>query len=489
MTYAPTDEQQSVIDAFAAGKTLAVEAGAGTGKTSTLLFLADELGGRSGQYVAFNKAIVVEAEQKFPAGVRANTAHSLAFRAVGRRFARRLKARRQRNDELADLLGIDAIHVSDRVLPSDYLAGLVLNGITNFCRTTDPRPTSRHIGFVEGIDAPGEFTNNNALSAELESYLTEAWVDLTNPAGVLPYKHDHYLKLWQLSSPRIDADVIFFDEAQDANPVLSDIVSQQSHAQIVWVGDSQQQLYDWTGAINSLAKVEVDERLYLSQSFRFGEAVAEAANEVLALLDTPLRLRGLPTIPSTVGYVESPNACLYRTNAGVVKEAIEVVRNGGRPYVVGGTEEVVKFAKSAGALKSGRPAFHPDLACFRTWDEVTAYVKDAPQGSELRLLVGLVNQIGVPDLINTLDGLPRSPKGATVTLSTAHKSKGKEWPSVRLGDDYREHDPANDAPLSDAEWRLLYVAVTRAQNNLDRSAVKALESIANTAADTDTEEV
>ena len=86
----PTSEQQAIIDAYKSGGNLVVEAGAGTGKTSTLRLLAAAAPGRRGIYVAYNRAIADDAKRSFPANVTCATAHSLAFRAVGRRFAHRL---------------------------------------------------------------------------------------------------------------------------------------------------------------------------------------------------------------------------------------------------------------------------------------------------------------------------------------------------------------------------------------------------------------
>jgi Rad3-related DNA helicase len=86
MALTPTAEQARARDLFTAGGDLVIEAGAGTGKTSTLTLLADAAPrGALGQYVAFNKAIVADAGSKMPGHVNASTAHSLAFRAVGRR--------------------------------------------------------------------------------------------------------------------------------------------------------------------------------------------------------------------------------------------------------------------------------------------------------------------------------------------------------------------------------------------------------------------
>jgi Rad3-related DNA helicase len=77
----PTGEQLAVIDACAAGTSLVVEAGAGTGKTSTLLMAAIAMDDRRGIYLAYNRATAQAARRRFPASVTCVTAHALAYRA------------------------------------------------------------------------------------------------------------------------------------------------------------------------------------------------------------------------------------------------------------------------------------------------------------------------------------------------------------------------------------------------------------------------
>lgn len=81
-----TDEQQDAVDEFLTERDVKVIAYAGSGKTSTLIEMAKADECRSGLYLAFNKRIAGEAGQKFPANVRASTAHSLAFRQIRRDF-------------------------------------------------------------------------------------------------------------------------------------------------------------------------------------------------------------------------------------------------------------------------------------------------------------------------------------------------------------------------------------------------------------------
>ena len=73
---------------------------------------------------------------------------------------------------------------------------------------------------------PGLYTREclAVLREALPPLAATAWDDLTSTDGQLRFDHDVYLKLWQLSGPRLPADYLFLDEAQDANPVIASIV-------------------------------------------------------------------------------------------------------------------------------------------------------------------------------------------------------------------------------------------------------------------------
>lgn len=478
--FTPTAEQQDALEKFATGRSLVIEAGAGTGKTSTLRLLAQSTP-RKGQYIAFNKAIVVEAESKMPGTVNCSTAHSLAYRAVGKQFGTRLRtSQRMRAHDIARMVGLDAMVVTTEMgrkpLAAGFLAGLANRAISRFCQTADPAPTAKHVPYVDGIDLPHSdgrrrYENNDLVAAAVADVLPAMWKDLTDPHGRLPYKHEHYLKAWQLRGPKIDADYILFDEAQDANPVMRAIVMAQTHAQIVWVGDSQQQIYAWNGAVNALAAVEGAERSFLSQSFRFGPEVAGVANIVLGWLDAELRLVGSPDIASVVAEVAEPDAILCRTNAKALDTLLGHQASGYKVHLVGGGKDIVDFAKGARDLMAGRKSYLADLACFDTWSEVTEYVRNDAEGSDLRMLVQLVEEYGVDVILAALGNMvPEA--AADVVVSTAHRAKGREWNSVQLAEDLGSK-PEEGLPGED-ELRLLYVAATRARLELDVSAVQLL---------------
>lgn len=88
MSYSDTSEQVAVI--AWKGERLVVTAFAGTGKTSTLRRYAEENPTERMLYVAYNRAIRDEAEQKFPFNVTCKTSHQLAWPTVGKHYSHRL---------------------------------------------------------------------------------------------------------------------------------------------------------------------------------------------------------------------------------------------------------------------------------------------------------------------------------------------------------------------------------------------------------------
>ena len=59
--YPLTDEQQECVEFAVSGCSLKVEAGAGSGKTSTLTAISNHMGARKGLYLAFNTSVIKDA--------------------------------------------------------------------------------------------------------------------------------------------------------------------------------------------------------------------------------------------------------------------------------------------------------------------------------------------------------------------------------------------------------------------------------------------
>ncbi|MCG8971337.1 UvrD-helicase domain-containing protein [Streptomyces sp. CL12-4] len=469
-----TPEQTAAADAFRNGDHLCLQAGAGTGKTTTLNLLARTTR-RQGRYLAYNRAIAQEAAARFPSNINCKTAHALAYAAVGHRYSGRLNAPRRPAWQSGQTLGItNAIRIDDREVTQKALSNATLRTVSRFCHSADPVITPHHVPRLRGLEAPDLHAQ---LASHIVPYARKAWADLQHPDdGAVRFDHDHYLKIWALTQPVLAADFLLLDEAQDTNPVVEQIfLAQRDHAQLVMVGDSAQAIYQWRGAKDVMTSFD-GTRLALSQSFRFGPPLAAEANRWLHLADAPIRLTGSPAIPSELGPVTQPDAVLCRTNVGAMAQVMALMAAGCRVALAGGGEALQTLARAARDLKEGRRTHHPELTLFTHWGDLQDYAAHDPAGRDLQPLVNLVDTHGTDAILTAVARLVPEPQ-AQATVSTAHKAKGREWPRVLIADDFTPAEnstcasapsaPPAPAPIDDAEARLAYVAVTRARQRLD----------------------
>lgn len=479
-----TAEQVHIHDLFRTGKPLRIRAGAGTGKTTTLIQLADILGqqDRAGLYIAFNKSIATEAQSKFPSHIRCSTAHALAYRGIlNTRHAPLLDKMRtgkrvpisQTQIELnilaANVIGYDG---RTRKLSGYQIARHTSRTIDEFCKTANETITPQHVPTMPGLSTAG----HRQLVDIVLPYAHQGWTDLTDPHGrALAFGHGHYLKLWALTHPRIGRDgaALFLDEAQDTSPVLASIIAEQNHLQRVVVGDSAQAIYRFTGAASFMTDDAIPGSLEgrLTQSWRFGQAVADEANHLLARIGDDMRLSGNPGITSRIDHaLANPDVVLTRTNGRAIEHVMAGQRAGRKVHLIGDHRYAIAFCESAELLRSGKRAAADDLTAFSSWPQVVQYAADSPDAADWKVLVKLIETHGVPTLRRALEHTADEQQ-ADMVVATAHKAKGREWGRVILDDDLavavekadEGHDPAQ---LRD-ELMLGYVAVTRAQHALN----------------------
>ncbi|MEU3341962.1 UvrD-helicase domain-containing protein [Streptomyces sp. NPDC006668] len=467
-TLTPTDEQHAAVTAFTTGRNLVLQAGAGTGKTSTLELLAASDHRRHGLYLAFNRAIKEAAARRFPPRVKCRTGHGLAYAAFGYRYRHRFGGARIPAWKTAELLGLtQKLTVNERVFENTSLAYIAKQTVLRYCQSADKEIDTKHVPLQRGAEDPAV---HRVLATTVLPYAQHAWNDVRDPAGSkLKVEHDHYLKVWQLSDPHISADYILLDEAQDTNPALEYVLNlQRGHAQIVLVGDSAQQIYSWRGARDIMTDFD-GTHLTLTQSFRFGPALAAEANRWLSLTRSPLRLSGHQATTTRLEKLEEPDVVLCRTNGGAMAEVLHQMEAGRRVAMAGGGGALRSLASAAQDLKNGHGTRHPELYLFRSWGEVQDYAENDPAGADLLPWVELVDELGTEAVLAAVDQLG-SETSADVTVSTVHKAKGREWPAVRIGEDFtppEEDDLGRPGRIPRSEARLAYVAVTRARYRLD----------------------
>ena len=463
-----TEEQMTIVARARAGQSLRVLALAGTGKTSTLVEIANAVPLR-GLYLAFNRAIAEEARRRFPRHVVVKTAHAFAYASFGRQFqnqgrienstwALRQAILERYGSSLATIAGPQNLSNS---------SFSVLRTLNAFLSSAAPCPSLEHV--------PLEVSAGATAIVQLTQSIFAAMTDLNES---FPTNHDAYLKAWALTNPTLPCKILYFDEAQDANPVLLDLVQRQTHVQRIWVGDENQAIYSFRLAINALQSIDLP-AYPLTQSWRFGPKVAKVANAILWAKDETLRVRGRPdrddrVVVKSEGQV--PDVVLARTNAGLFEEAVAILSRlqpADRIAFVGGIEEVNNMVLAAYDPCAKGKTKHPGFRFFRKWDELQNIVESG-QGGGFGPFVKLVERHGneIPSMSEALKAVAvADERDARVVFSTVHRYKGKEAPIVRLAGDFPEFCGFNRktrrTEFRFEEANLAYVAVTRAERILD----------------------
>lgn len=459
---------------------LVIEAAAGSGKTSTLELLAKYKPDRRGLYLAFNKSIADDARRRFAGtGVNSLTMHSLALRATPDAFRERLSGAPRFTPwgVIAQRVGIDEDYVfagdeqtSVRRVRRESLTRAAQDTAARFMRSADFELSRKHVQLPKSLVVSGEAAKDRLADTILE-FASTIWADFANPDGVLPYKHDAYLKLYQLSKPQLGVSFVALDEAQDADELMLDIIRSQEGVQRILVGDRAQAIYSWRGAVNSMDSFPEANRARLTRSWRFGQTIADEAQKWLDLLGSDMRILGSPGVSSAVapsiGYRDT-EAVVCRTNGGAIGEVFDALEEGRRVGVAGErkAEELQKLAKAAVELQEKGKTRHADFQVFSSWDEVVE-LSETEDGKEFAPLVKVIDRFGGKRVVAALDRC--SVQGADLIVSTAHIAKGLEWGSVRIADDFPEprmNKELQRKELKAEEARLAYVTVTRAKRLL-----------------------
>lgn len=491
----PTHEQDAVATeaaALRAGEVLKVIAFAGAGKTSTLKEIANRRSDR-GIYLAFNASIAEEAGRKMlGTSCSSKTMHSLAHGAVIRQGGGKLI----KMDGKTVMEGVQVDRYNFARVPgwtSYRLAQLVKRTLANFCASADPFVTESHAeeALKESLGDPAVIRDRDRRERAQEGLAkfarpaAQAAQDFWNSLVARnEHSHDTYLKVLDLEdSTRRDAfrgfKYVLLDEAQDLNPVQRSIV-EKTGLPLVAVGDPYQQIYSWRGAQNALDLLP-GKSLYLTQSFRFGEKIASVAREILAARPDggpEHKLSGTERSEPIRSWNGPVGAFICRTNMGVLETGLKAAKTSKHPIYIDNFDQIVTDVRVARALHSGeRPREQSQkLASFTSFAEMEL---EAEAGdAELGRLVKIIKDERDPDVFKLADLCVKTEAESKITIITGHRSKGREWPTVRLGVDWKSMDEIQMAyekskrisPQAEVQameqFNVLYVALTRAMQKL-----------------------
>ncbi|XP_010899604.2 F-box DNA helicase 1 isoform X2 [Esox lucius] len=470
-----THEQQKILNhEIQRHHVMKIIAFAGTGKTSTLVRYAQQRPHLRFLYMAFNKSVANQAQRWFPANVDCKTVHSMAFRAVGKRY-----------QELKKLSGNVKPFSLAWVLPEGRRgfvnAKVVTRTLNTYMSSADTHVNTNHV--------PDSYTNTRG--------------SVTTP--------DHQEKqMFVRDAQRIWDKMVALEETRESayhmtHDAIMDIMLHQ-HCGKILVGDPHQQIYTFRGAVNALHLVEHTHLYYLTQSFRFGSEIAYIGATILQVCKKVKKIlvggkqdgsvKGMAadslrplTTGSSLG--RGKLAVLSRCNVTVFDQAVKLtdVNPHCRLHIIGGVENFgLNTIMDIWVLmqpEKNRPRGIKDLFIRRfTKESLGGYMglKMYATKTEDRELEGKFTVVEkynsrIPDLVERIYSCTeREAQHADFILGTVHKSKGLEFDTVVVTDDFAKVPcAAHNLPrlssysggeIPEDEWNLLYVAVTRAKSSL-----------------------
>lgn len=462
-----SDYQLAIFSALQGAENLIIEAVAGSGKTSTILECMNRTQDRA-LFLAFNKAIADDLKARVR-GAEVRTLNALGHSIMTKRLPGvKLESWKTSNLLRSKMNTEDYAAFGPHVTRLISLAKGSAFGIINDAT----RPHFMSLAMDMELDVPFDLLPRaTAIAATCFQELINDFTSLDfDDQLFLPVYHD-----WAFPS----FDTVFVDEAQDLNPIQHLMLERlaQRGARIIAVGDTNQAIYGFRGALHTSMSILKEHfkmtELPLSITYRCDYRIVEQAQAIVPHI--------LPRPNAGVGEIEwvdvlapasiPPSALVVcRNNAPIFGLAMRALCDRVPVRVLSNfTEQLKTFVKS---FKTR------DLKILETrldkWYEAEMKLaEDAGYASRMAYISdkyecvqSLIHESEqLDDILSALERFGNSTSGPT--LCTVHKAKGLEADHCIILE--RNRIPSSYARSPSAlqqESNLLYVAITRAKHIL-----------------------
>lgn len=499
---------------------LIVGAGAGTGKTTTITEgLNHCLGGKtkiqpslqqkaiwdalsriiacyknpSVCFVAFNKAIAAELQQRVPSGVQAMTMHSMGLKAVTAAMGRLYIPSSPEwtvRDRIAVLLDID---LNDKKAKWDNWPLI--------------ETTRKLVSLCKGNLCDGE------SEEELDNLTAHYDIDLNGSRDSVFQLVPQVLQVCRLAEDRkMDFDdmvwlpvvndfpvnrydVLLVDEAQDLNR-CQQALAVKAGRHLALVGDVNQAIYGFAGADSeSMERMQAElqasnygcQVLPLNETRRCAKAIVAEAQQIVpeffAHESNPEGIVRTAKFSSENGAnyaseVAEGDMLLCRVNAPLVSQAFRFIKLGRRAEILGrdigkglvSTVNKMKASSVPELVERLDKWFHAECEKENRKRNCSEAKLIALQDRYDCLLCFTENRDSVDEVVKAIDALFTDNRNTrAIKLASIHKAKGLEATRVFLLEPPGAtvpHPMAKSAWQIKQEWNLRYVAITRAINEL-----------------------
>lgn len=504
----PTPEQEAILQAGRSSNTpLMIEAMAGCAKTTSLQLLSKSLPLKPSLALAFNVKIKKELESRFPQHFEIKTMNGLGHSAWQKAIGRRCIVDTSKIYKLLkEFFKANANCEIEWSELSSMVAACRRNGLI-------PKPLSNQFrGILADEEASWE-TLADSVYVDASEELIWATREILNQSitlafqGTIDYDDQIYMSvLFGGIYPKFPC--ILVDEAQDLSPLNHRQVQRCIADRIVICGDPRQAIYAFRGAdsssMGSMRKLrEMWCDLPLSVTFRCPrQIVARQQSHAPGFTAADSNIEGevhdwREKEAWTIHDLRAlnpgkPIAILCRNNAPVLAAALRIIRSGVGCTVLGSEIGKSLVTLSKKLLPNDGTSAEASIQKIREWaaseislaranekEERIAIITDRAECLIAIIESGPAKNAGeLRHILTTMF----SKENLQITLSTIHKAKGLEWPTVVHLDPWRipsrfaqrAFEEGNPIPLQQ-DMNLCYVCETRTQDKLILANLKQME--------------
>lgn len=481
--FRPSPQQQNVFDWVQTprGGNAVIEAVAGAGKTTTLVELCHLL---------------------------AMNVSSATFHSIGLRAWQTVARPQVKGEKIEDLMEEEDVPRHLRAFVGKLVSLAKQRGIG---------VSSPHMGFDQNNNPWMEIIEHFDLEEILPQFATtdEAievarqilHASIAQANEVIDFEDMIYMPLQaQVAIPQFDW--VLVDELPDTNPTRRELARRMLSptGRFVGVGDPHQAIYGFTGADNDAMEIVVQQfqciKLPLTVTYRCPKAVVRHAQQWVSHIQAHesapegavrnLTLRQFDEVLDNTQRQRQPaweyeiirteDAILCRNTRPLIECAFDMIRRRIPCHVEGrdigqGLISLVKKWKTVRTVYQLRNQLEEYLDTEtrkflkRGRKDKVASLEDKV-GTLMVFMASMTDDESIYKLIESINSLFKDTetgkKAATVTLSTVHKSKGREWPRVYLlgRNVFMPSGYAKQDWELEQEDNLIYVAVTRAMQEL-----------------------
>lgn len=457
---------------------------AGTGKTTTAVNALQQTKAKT-LACAFNKSAQMELVSRLEnnKNVEAKTLNGLGHRITARALGHRsLKVEPQKlrtlTNDFFPTLSFENKLLVQKLVREARISGLVPSGTTGFK------------GIIEDTEENWQSLLNENVEDELISSARELLIksiEIAQREAQIDFDDQIYFSAL-CGNLITDYELVVVDEAQDLNPLQHRMLQKFYRTSVCIVGDPRQSIYGFRGAVsNSMMKLEEKFQLMqlpLTVNFRCAPQIISYAQQFCPEIQAGLTIQG--TVDQLDQYeleaLPSEAAILCRCNAPLLRLCFQLISAGRWPRFVG--RDIGKsLISTLRQITKKKPLYEPALTreIHQFFDQQIHIAFERNQDHKVEsledrrdCLFAVLEQTGsqsAEELEANLKAFSER-EGAGITLSSIHRAKGLEWPTVfwldqQIGSKFeRKAIEKGDLEAAQQERNLSYVAATRAKNNL-----------------------